>query len=848
MNRLALNKIQHPESLERLCTAALSCGDFATAFMYADRRCRILPFPKSHHFALRAEALIRLGDREGAIADILAALELSPDDVHCNRRMLTWGDAAQKIVAAASLVTFDDDAAVLHQALAVLRNAGREAVGAARVVDDTITGWAAWNGSDAPIMSLMDQDSETSIRLTARRDHPLCKGAFDKVAEFQVRRNESIAGHRLSLALGDAVFLRQQCQPNASSPPPAQSARTPKAAGVAGITVIVPVYRDFAATRNCLESLAPEVDGAAGRQAIIVNDATPEPELAAFLLSFCARDGFSLLNNRENLGFVGSVNRALALVASDDVVLLNADTIVPPGCIDRLSEIARADPTIGTVTPISNNGEFTSFPIPFQKNRMPAQQEIVEIDRIAAESNRGVVVDLPNGIGFCMLISRRCLDAVGGLSKAYQRGYLEDVDFCLRAREHGFRNVCAPSIYVGHLGSRSFGAEKRSLVQRNIAVAEMKFPDYRRECALFMTADPLRASREAIEHRMAPPRGDRRLLVCGQGLLSEVAHARAQELRDEGEASLVLSVDQSEGGPVLTIRNPDGAVPQSLRFRLDRLRGFEDLRKYLRSILVNAIEIVEPAAASIYLMRLLAQLGRPIHLLAADAGMLCPRGSLVQPDGQFCTALDGDSGSQPCISLCRTAVRDRSDYRERWKAVSGGEINLPCDEAEPFAAVLMTGTIPPARVRSSNGVAVRRALTKRIGLVTQGRSTQEFGLLQAFLRASVARCPAQEFIVIGATADDLALMAVGNNFVSGEVDAADHRKVMELYDIDRIFLPLRRPLFGHSSCAAALRSGLPLAYFDWSFGQREPRAGDLALDPRLGLDEFLPMLGQWGGF
>jgi GT2 family glycosyltransferase len=48
--------------------------------------------------------------------------------------------------------------------------------------------------------------------------------------------------------------------------------------------------------------------------------------------------------------------------------------------------------------------------------------------------NTGLAVDVPNGIGFCLYVTRRCLDEVGLLSEAFQRGYLEDVDFCLRAR------------------------------------------------------------------------------------------------------------------------------------------------------------------------------------------------------------------------------------------------------------------------------------------------------------------------------------------------------------------------------------------------------------------------------
>src|SRR5262249_41037716 len=114
-----------------------------------------------------------------------------------------------------------------------------------------------------------------------------------------------------------------------------------------------------------------------------------------------------------------------------------------------------------------------------------------------------LVVDLPNGTGFCLYISRACIAAVGHLAETFERGYLEDIDFCLRGREQGFRNVCAPNVYVGHAGSRSFGDTKRALVLKNLAVLDHRFPSFRAESASFVKADPLRPARINIE-RLRP--------------------------------------------------------------------------------------------------------------------------------------------------------------------------------------------------------------------------------------------------------------------------------------------------------------------------------------------------------
>jgi GT2 family glycosyltransferase len=832
---IALSKDLHPQSLERLCATALSSGDAGAAFMLADRRCRILPHAEAHHFVLRAEALMRLGDRDGAIADITTALALSPEDVPSNRRMLSWGDSAQKATAARALIACDDDAAVLDASLAVLHAAGSDAVAAIRTTDETIIGWTAWNGTAAPILTVSDGRADASIAVVADPAHPLAGGSFDRVAGFHLQRTLSETGHTVSLALSDVEFFRTRAGANTRAAIHRNDDVLPEPRIEAEIIVIVPIYRDLQATRDCLASLEAEIAGRGDRHAILVDDATPEPKLARHLDTFVGRSGFTLLRNETNLGFVGSVNRALSRIGSGDVVLLNADTVLPPDCFARMASIARADPTIGTITPLSNNGEFTSFPVPFQSNPLPSPAMIAAIDETAARVNQGRVVDLPNGIGFCLYITRQCLDDVGPLSQAYQRGYLEDVDFCLRARARGFRNVCAASIFVGHHGSRSFGADKRALVVRNVAVASARFPDYRQECALFMAMDPLRPARAALERRLTNGRCDH-LLICGSSLLEAVAEERALHLREDRKRAIILRVEREQ----LHLRDAEGKAPQSLTFPANA-EGLLDLRKYLGGLHLKAIDIIEPGAVSAALLQAIEKLGKPVTLLAADAGLICPRGTLVQPDGRICPALGADALCPPCAER-----QGGEQWRARWRSIDVRDMGLLDARGKGFAAFLAAGgTAPRKRAPVATITQAGDVHAGRLGLVAQGSTIDEFRLIQRFLREALRRFPDQTFVVVGQTADDLALMASGNVFVSGRVDAESCQATLRQYGIARLFLPLRRPLYGHPAARAAMQSGLPMAYFDWSFGQAKARDGDLAIDPRCDGDELVASLGDW---
>src|SRR5262245_16044216 len=501
MRKISIARDPHPESLELAALRAFADGHIAEAFRNIDRRCRVPPLARAHHYVLRAEALSRMGDGRGAMADIVRALELAPENIQANRRMLAWGNGRVQLDAARMLIARDPDLVVLIDALDVLRQAGSRALACVRIFDDVIAGWVAWDENGVIELTISGLGEHT-IEILPEEDHPLRRSKFANVASIQLDRSRSSVAEIVSLSCDNEIFYSVRT--------PANNRLVPSVAPVSdissesnSITIIVPIYRDFEATRKCLESLRLAMADVTDCRAILIDDASPEPKIKSYLTKFSDLSNFKVLSNATNMGFVGAVNRALELLSTGDIILLNADTVVPHGFIQRLTATARSDPAIGTITPLSNNGEFTSFPLANEPNPIPSAAGISEIDAIAARINLGKVVDIPSGIGFCLYITRRCLDRVGLLSEAYYRGYLEDVDFCLRAREHGFRNVCDPSVYIGHAGSRSFGKEKRALVVQNLDALQIKYPDHGGECAAFVAADPLSESRERIERRLS---------------------------------------------------------------------------------------------------------------------------------------------------------------------------------------------------------------------------------------------------------------------------------------------------------------------------------------------------------
>ncbi|MGE3297451.1 MAG: glycosyltransferase family 2 protein [Porticoccaceae bacterium] len=280
------------------------------------------------------------------------------------------------------------------------------------------------------------------------------------------------------------------------------------------IDVVVPVYRGLDATRRCLESVLASCC-VTDFELIVIDDASPDPELSVWLDEMAAAGRIRLHRNPENLGFVATVNRAMALHPERDAVLLNSDTQVANDWLDRLRACAGGDARIGTVTPFSNNGSICSYPNVLEVNPLPAGWPLAELDALFAVVNAGQCLDLPTGVGFCLYLRRDCWAALGGFDlDRFPRGYGEETDFCMRAAKAGWRNVLCADVFVFHEGSVSFGEERAELMDQGAAAMAELHPEYHELVMRFLRADPVRPSRDAVTRA----RGRRLLADCAAAL------------------------------------------------------------------------------------------------------------------------------------------------------------------------------------------------------------------------------------------------------------------------------------------------------------------------------------------
>jgi hypothetical protein len=294
----------HQQSLELLAVQALATGDAATAFAYADRRCRIAPPPGPHNYVLRGEALFRMGNRAAAVADLAQALDLAPDDIAANRRMLAWADGAQRSEAARNLVRRERGGKMLREAVAMLRADGRQNIGNATVYEDIVRGWAVWQDRAALEITIASDTGILAALIEPNSFHALAE--FGRAANFGLRRPKSSSPQSITLSVGGDVIYSTRAPPNET---PFEKARpdrrlTPTAVGDASpmlrrVAVIVPVFADFEATRRCLDSLLSTLSGGSNHHVIVVNDATPDARIAEYLNAFANNPAVRLLTYRH---------------------------------------------------------------------------------------------------------------------------------------------------------------------------------------------------------------------------------------------------------------------------------------------------------------------------------------------------------------------------------------------------------------------------------------------------------------------------------------------------------------------------------------------------------------------
>lgn len=238
------------------------------------------------------------------------------------------------------------------------------------------------------------------------------------------------------------------------------------------VDVIIPVHGAQEAVSACLASLRQHGGRRLGR-IILVDDAS-DPQTAAWLQGWVRRNRTArLVTLTERVGFTRAVQKGLEQSDSPAFVLLNSDTLVTEGWLDRLHAALRSDPAIAMVGPLSNaaawqsyvptfapDGGFAAAPTP----DAPARLRLCAAARAVAADH---LIPMPLLHGFCVMADRRAHDSVGGLDAAtYPQGYGETQDLSMRLRAAGLRLCAVADCIVFHDRAGSISGLRRDALSQ----------------------------------------------------------------------------------------------------------------------------------------------------------------------------------------------------------------------------------------------------------------------------------------------------------------------------------------------------------------------------------------------
>ena len=629
------------------------------------------------------------------------------------------------------------------------------------------------------------------------------------------------------------------------------------------VDIIVPVYLGCEETLACLASLTQS--RRESREIVVIDDASPDATLTAALAQLAADRSITLVRNEANLGFPASVNRGLALHPERDAIIVNADAIVHGDGIDRLRRAAYSAADIGSVTPLSNRGSIASYP--GGDDTDCGADEAAAIDALAAVIHRHVTAEIPVGVGFCLYLRRDCLNEVGFLDGVtFGRGYGEENDLCLRARQRGWRHVLAADVFVRHFGSRSFGRRREALLDRSERLLNLRYPGYDALIRTFIDADELAPIRRRLdEARLVGVRG-RCVILVTLALLGGVDRfvtERCRVLRRAGLTPLVLrpakQKDIDDPGPERCQLTDEAGQFRDLSYAVPR--ELPALRTLLKQLNPAHAELHHFLGLNPQVIEAIVGLGAPFDVYIHDYSWICPRITLLDATNRYCGEPADVATCEGCIdthgsSLSETiTVADLRQRSSRW-LVSARRVVMPADDVATRLKRYFPQLRP--RVRPWERGITRRVAEPPTGAVTRVAVIGAIGAHKGFevLRGCASDAAARnlplEFIVLGYTEDDETLLATDKAFVTGRYDEAE---IAELLRRERPHLAFFPSVWPETWCYAlshALRQGLPVVAFD--LGAIAARLRDWGAGPEslipidtelAAINDYLIAMGEW---
>jgi hypothetical protein len=229
------------------------------------------------------------------------------------------------------------------------------------------------------------------------------------------------------------------------------------------LSIIMVSYNTADYTRRAIASVFNETRST-NFELIVVDNASTDNSVALLSASF---PDIKLFESADNLGFAGGVCLGVEEAQGEYLLLLNPDTIVQPGAIDKLLQFARKHPDNGIWGGVTLNNDLSintqhAWSKPTFSSLLFSALGLSKAFSKSCFFNHANYgcwardsireVDILSGCFF--LTSRKVWDQLGGLDPQFFM-YAEEADYCLRAIKQGYQPIVTPDAQIIHHGGVS---------------------------------------------------------------------------------------------------------------------------------------------------------------------------------------------------------------------------------------------------------------------------------------------------------------------------------------------------------------------------------------------------------
>lgn len=232
------------------------------------------------------------------------------------------------------------------------------------------------------------------------------------------------------------------------------------------LSVVVLSYNTKKILKNCLDAIFQNTQGIT-YEVIVIDNASTDGSGQMVQKEF---PQVILIANKENLGFARGNNQGLNQASGKLVLLLNSDTVVKPGALEKMVKFMDQHPEAGTIGPKLLNedgslqasvGKFPSLPVVLVmlfKEHFGGSQLV----RRSYDQTRSVDWVM----GAALMVRKEILDKTGLMDEEIFM-YYDEVEWCYRIKKAGFQIYFYPEAEITHLWQKSSATGRKGPILAN---------------------------------------------------------------------------------------------------------------------------------------------------------------------------------------------------------------------------------------------------------------------------------------------------------------------------------------------------------------------------------------------